>query len=228
MRSLSNPLARLDAVHRHRLVTLAAALAAIALAASSDVVHGWIHDAIEMVETSVRRHPVGGVVLFVVFSALSAMLFFFSSAVVVPVGITVWGELATFLLLWLGWLLGGMAAYAVGRFLGRRVVAWVVPSGTPARYEGRIHQKASFPMIVLFQLAVPSEIPGYLLGLVRYVFWRYVAALAIAELPFAVGAVYLGRSFLQRNYLALITVGIIGLVLISVALYLWQRRGETT
>lgn len=64
--------------------------------------------------------------------------------------------------------------------------------------------------MLLFQLAVPSEIPGYVLGLARCRFRTFVLAMALGELPFAAGAVYLGESFLERNYLLLFAIGITG------------------
>ncbi|HUO84171.1 MAG TPA: VTT domain-containing protein [Thermoanaerobaculia bacterium] len=213
-----------DRTHHRRLITLAVTIVFLVLAASSDLVHLWISEGTSFAEQVIRRHPWWGLALFLLFSALSAMLLFFSSAVLVPVGIQAWGELGTFALLWLGWLLGGMAAYGVGRFLGRRVVQWIVPADKLERYSSRISRRARLPAVILFQLALPSEIPGYVLGILRYRFWKYLAALGIAELPFAVGAVYLGRSFLERDYLALVGVGAAGLLLMALAVILWQKR----
>ena len=51
-----------------------------------------------------------GAVLFVVMSAAAAMLAFFSTAVLVPVAVVTWGQTGTFVLLWVGWILGGVCA----------------------------------------------------------------------------------------------------------------------
>ena len=67
-----------------------------------------------------------GKLVFVLVSALSAMLAFFSSAVVVPVAVYAWGNATTLALLWGAWLLGGIGSYVVGRTLGRRVAAWAI------------------------------------------------------------------------------------------------------
>jgi hypothetical protein len=56
-------------------------------------------------------------------------------------------------------------------------------------------------LVMLFQFALPSEVPGYLLGVVRYSFLRYIAVVAVGELPYAVGTVVLGTSFVQRRVL---------------------------
>jgi hypothetical protein len=78
--------------------------------------------------------------------------------------------------------------------------------------------------VLLFQLAVPSEIPGYVLGLAGCRFRTFVIAMALGELPFAIGAVYLGESFLDRNYALLLAIGITGIAFSWVMF----RRAATT
>ena len=55
----------------------------------------------------------------------SAMLAFLSSAIIVPIGVYAWGSVNCFLLLWIGWLLGGVLTYAIGYTLGRPVAVRV-------------------------------------------------------------------------------------------------------
>ena len=75
-----------------------------------------------------------------------------------------------------------------------------------------------------FVRAVPSEIPGYVLGALRYDFGRYMGARALAEIPFAIGVVFLGDSFLRRQYLPLTLIAVGGVVLSGLALYLLHKR----
>ena len=96
--------------------------AGLALAASSDTLHRMLLRLLGGTAAIMDAHPVLGVSLFILLSAVSAMLAFFSTAVFVPIAIHAWGERLSILLLWTGWLLGGMCSYAVGRFLGRPVV----------------------------------------------------------------------------------------------------------
>jgi uncharacterized membrane protein YdjX (TVP38/TMEM64 family) len=163
----------------------------------------------------IGEHPFLGALAFTGLAALSAMLAFFSSAIVVPVGVHHWGELATIVLLWLGWLLGGATTYLIGRYLGSGVMLALVKPERVAFYRERISRRASFGLVLLFQTAVPSEIPGYVLGTARYSFPRYFAALALAELPYALGAVFLGAGFLKRQYGLLIVLGGVGIVFLT-------------
>jgi uncharacterized membrane protein YdjX (TVP38/TMEM64 family) len=209
---------------RMRLVVAAALLALLGWIAASDAPREWLNQLVTAAEGVVRRHPRVGMLTFVALAAASALLAFFSSAVVVPVGVKAWGEAWTFVLLWVGWLVGGVATYAVGRYLGRGAVRLLVSEERVAYYEQRIGRRVRFPMVLLFQLALPSEIPGYVLGTLRYSFGRYVAALAIAELPFAIGAIYLGWTFLRGSYILLLVAGAAGLAISAAALHHFHMR----
>ena len=151
------------------------------------------------------------------------MVAFFSTGVIVPVALVTWGAGGTFVLLWLGWILGGVVAYSLSRFLGRRV-ATVLISADALAYGDRISGQASFGLILLFQLGVPSEIPGYVLGVLRYPFLTYLAALALAELPYAIATVYLGDSFLERRGALLIGIGFAVVGLSTFAFHKLHRR----
>ena len=78
----------------------------------------------------------------------------------VPVAAHQWGDVTTVVLLWVGWLLGGASGHAIGRFLGARVVRRRVSAAHVRYYEDRMVAHAPFWMILLLQLAVPSENPG--------------------------------------------------------------------
>ena len=193
-------------------------MAAVALVASSDSAHTLASDAVAWATRLIDRYPGWGMPVFVLLSAASAMLAFFSSMVLVPVAVHTWGEWVTGLLLWGGWLLGGVSSYGVGRYLGRAVVAWLVPLERLEYFETRLWARAGFPVILVFQLAVPSEIPGYVLGTMRYRFGVYLAALALAELPYAVGGVLLAGSFLRGQYVVLLALGVAMIALVAWAL----------
>jgi uncharacterized membrane protein YdjX (TVP38/TMEM64 family) len=149
-------------------------------------------------QTFIEAHAVGGMIVFALLSALSAMAAFLSSALLVPVATAAWGKLWTAALLWIGWIVGGLAAYGIGRALGRSVVKRLIPEKLEA-YEKKITRHTRWWMLLLFQLGVPSAVPGYVTGMVRYRFVGYLSALALAEIPYAAGAVYLGESFIERN-----------------------------
>lgn len=184
--------------------------AAVAVVAT-DALHAPLMRMLALTERTIAANPLLGAVLFVLFAALSGLLAFFSSAVVVPVAVHAWGMPRSAALLWFGWLLGGACTYAIGRWLGRPLAGLVAPEKL-ARYERKITREAPFGLVVLFQMATPSEVPGYLLGTLRYSFLRYIAVVAVGELPYAIGTVYLGESFLERRVLPFVILGLVAAI----------------
>lgn len=217
------PAPRASSVWKRALILLLLC-AVLALAASSDLLYSTLLRVLAAAAEVISEHPRLGMVLFVLLAAASAMLAFFSSAVLVPVALYTWGKLACMLLLWIGWALGGILAYVIGHTLGRSVIKSLLSAATLSHYEDRISRQTPLIVVWLFQLALPSEVPGYLLGLVRYPFSRYLVALVLAELPWAVGTVYLGESFLDRQILVFLGLGIAGALVMALLLRLLHHR----
>lgn len=201
-------------------------IALAVLAASADLHHSLL----ELLEASrevIVAYPVSGAVLFVLLAAISAMFAFVSIAVVIPLAVYVWGNALSLVLLWAGWILGGAIAYGIARYLGRPVVLWLTDR-TLGRIERYLGPKTPFHFVLLFQFGLPSEIPGYVLGLVKYPFGKFMAALAIAELPYTVATVYLGAGFVDARSGIVLAVGF-ALVGLSVgAFYLLRRHMRST
>ena len=126
-----------------------------------------------------------------------------------------------FVLLWSGWFLGGVITYSIGRRFGRPAVLRLVSAEKMARYENRIPQASSFLAALLTQLVLPSDISGYLFGLLGYRARVYFGSLALAELPYALGTVYLGTAFMERQYLLLLSIAAVGLLIFGIV---WLRR----
>jgi uncharacterized membrane protein YdjX (TVP38/TMEM64 family) len=205
-----------DAFNRHILL-LGMLIIIAGLIAGTETLLDKSHEIIMLVESAIIGYPVLGKLLFVLLALVSAMLAFFSSAILTPIGIYAWGTVETFVLLWIGWLLGGMISFLVGRYLGRSVVSVLLGESRLSNWETQVGRHTKFIHILLFQAAVPSEIPGYVLGILRYRFVLYLAALAIAELPYALGAVFLGESFLKGESLLFIVVGAVTILLSVIA-----------
>lgn len=186
---------------------------------SVDTLYAWVLELLRAAQPVIAAHPLAGGALFVALSALSAMLAFVSSALLVPVAVYAWGRPLTVVLLWLGWMLGGMCAYALGRFLGRPLLRTLSTRRASAFYLERLPATVDWRIAFLLQLALPSEIPGYLFGTLRVRFRTYLLALSLAELPYAAGTVWLGESIIRRE-----AAWLLGLVLLGVGVSLCAVR----
>ena len=203
MNSLSGTLAA-----SRRLVPIALVVSLSVLLVLTPPVHARILSLFEWAAALIDERATWGMIVFVVLAAVSAMVAFLSSAVLVPVAIEAWGPAACFVLLWIGWFSGGVAGYAIGRFLGRPAVELLVSPHTLERYEKWTSSERTLAPMLMLQLAVPSDLASYLFGLVRCRFLLFIVALALAEVPYALGAVYLGSSFIERRIGPLVALGV--------------------
>jgi uncharacterized membrane protein YdjX (TVP38/TMEM64 family) len=190
-----------------RLIVLALVIGSAIVLLGVPGLHDRVLTLVDAVGDLILRRPTAGMVAFVLLAALSAMVAFVSSAVLIPIAVHVWGPVTCAFLLWAGWFLGGVAAYATGRYLGRPVVRRLLHPATIARYETWARSGVALAPILLIQLAVPSDVAGYVFGIVRCRLRVFLPALALAEVPYALGAVCLGVGFLTRNMTLLVSLG---------------------
>ena len=88
----------------------------------------------------------------------------------------------------------------------------------------RLIDGVMFPLVLLLQFALPSEVPGYLCGLLGVRFPVYLSALAIAELPYAVGTVLAGEGVVRREGWWLVALGVLAVAFSLYAAWLLRRK----
>lgn len=208
---------------RRRFLVVGMLIIVAGLIAASDTLHDKTEAIIVWTEGMISQAPLLGMLAFLLLAMLSAMVAFFSSAVLAPVAIYAWGKAGCLALLWCGWFLGGVVSYCIGRFFGRSVVSMIIGEDTIANWESQVSERTRFIHILFFQAVVPSEIPGYVLGMLRYRFLLYLTALGITELPYAVATVYLGESFLRRESMVFILAGLCVIVLAAFLFQIHRR-----
>lgn len=196
-------------------VGLGIAVPLVALLLHSAAFNNFVDEATNWTRGFIKSNPVAGAVVFFLFSALSAMLAFASSVVLVPSANLVWGKFITFLLLWGGWIAGAIAAFGIGR-LAFPVLTRLGYKEKLEKYQQFVSKHMKFWAVLLFCMAVPSEVPGYLFGGAHYPFLKFIIAIAIAESIYAVGVIIAGEGLLAAKPSLLLTaVGM--LIVIAVA-----------
>lgn len=208
-------------------LALGAAALIVAFAAGAPVIRDLLAAAIVWAQAIMEKHSVWGAVLFAAFSALSAMLVFASSAMLVPPAILVWGKAGTFLLLLGGWLLGAALAFGIGR-AGRPLLKHTGYDDKLEKYQDYVSTRMHFWAALLFCIAIPSEIPGYLFGSMHYPFAKFIAAMAIAESGYALAAVFAGESLMVNRSLPFLAIiaGLIAVALIAGLLLRLSRKRQ--
>ncbi len=196
----------------------------------SPTFRNFVDKATDWAEVLMRAHPVMGTAVFFLFAAVSAMLAFTSSAVLVPPANLVWGKLITFLLLWGGWIVGAIAAFGIGN-VARPLLVRLGYQGTLEHYQQFVSKRMKFWAVLLFCFAVPSEVPGYLFGGLHYPFLKFLGAIAIVEAIYAFGIVIAGENLVaDKPFSLLATVSILIVIGIAARLLLSRlkkRKPET-
>lgn len=212
-------------LQRHLLI-VGLTIVVAGLIAASESLHDKTEAIVFWTEDLIAQAPLLGMLVFLLLAMLSAMVAFFSSALLAPVAIYTWGNVGCFALLWCGWFLGGIASFCVGRFLGRSVAATIIGEEKIATWEYQVSEHTRFVHILFFQAVVPSEIPGYVLGILRYRFLLYLVALGITELPYAIATVYLGESFLKGESMVFVLLGVGAITLAALVVHIHRRVME--
>ncbi len=128
----------------------------------------------------------------------------------------VWGEALTISMLIFGWFFGGWAAYLLGGYASKKIMSRYWDAKKIEFYRNKISTRAQFWFVILFRLAIPSEITSYTLGIIRYPLGKYLVITLLTEIPFAFAAVYLGEVLIEGKFL--IFAGLILLVAAAVAM----------
>ena len=203
-------------------IALAAGLFLLLALPYSETFKHYVARATEWAEGIMNAHPVTGAVVFFLFAALSAMLAFTSSVVLVPAANLVWGKLITFFLLWGGWVAGAIVAFGIGN-VARPLLVRLGYQEKLDKYRQFASRRMRFWTTLLFCMAVPSELPGYILGGLHYPFLKFLAAIAIAEAIYAAGIVIAGQSLLAEKPLPFLIM-VAGLIVIVISARLLLRK----
>ncbi|MBT9169289.1 MAG: hypothetical protein DDT19_02646 [Syntrophomonadaceae bacterium] len=210
--------------HRKRILVFSIIAALVFLFWSFPALNEGLTKLFISSQTFIELHPILGIFVFLALAALSAIFVFFSSIVIVPVAVFVWGEVLTFFLLLLGWFIGGLIAYGLGKHFGRKIAEYFISAGKIDSCGDLFSKKLGIFDVVLLKLALPSEIPSFFLGIVRYPFLKYLLVLVLSELPFALWAVYLSGAFVAQDRVFFIVALIVGFAFLSVVARILRAR----
>ncbi len=183
-----------------RRIALVLSLAFIVfLVWSSVTFQGILSRYLPFFENLMRSNQILSIAVFVGLGALSTMLSSFTSVPLVPVAVLVWGNWLTALFLFIGWTAGDVLSYWVAYYAGNPIFKRLVPFEEIERYEKKIPPDAEFKLVFFFIMSMPSEIPGYTLGTLRYKFRRYLLITALGEFVWAPVTAYAGRALIEKN-----------------------------
>ncbi len=179
---------------------------------------------VDFFENQVTVKPVLSIFIFLFLTVFSMMFLFFSSILLVPVAVSVWGSLTTTVLLLAGWLLGAIFSYILGRYVGYPILKYFISSRKLDYYHNLFSENSSFLLVFLLRFTLPSEIPGYILGLLRFNFQKYLLITMLAEIPYAFVMVYAIGAILNQDPVVLGFIAFIWLAAVALLARLLYKK----
>jgi uncharacterized membrane protein YdjX (TVP38/TMEM64 family) len=208
---------------RHRRAQLIlAAIILLALVGVGFLLQDVFSEIGESLNAYSSEHPILGPILFALLAAGSVMLGPFTSAPLVPLAVFLWRPLATLGLLLAGWIVGNAVVYAVGLYLGHPVVRKLAPAKKLDEWIQFVSTEIDIRLLFLFRLVSPSEL-GYVFGILKYDFWKYMGLTFLSELPVALALVYAGEAFVTNNWFLLGAFGILWIVILLLSVQTIHR-----
>ena len=165
----------------------------------------------------VTKNELLAIGVFIISSALGALISPLTNIPLVPFAVAIWGPLLTTLLLLTGWLVGGIIAYLIGRIVGERIVPFLVYRKKFEVWSKQINERATFTTAFLLRLVLPAEL-GYAFGVVHYPLGAYCIVTVLSEIPYAIVSAYASEAVLLGNILQFLGFSGIVLMVVIVAL----------
>jgi uncharacterized UPF0160 family protein/uncharacterized membrane protein YdjX (TVP38/TMEM64 family) len=156
--------------------------------------------------------------------ALSNIIAPISSLPLVPIAAAVFGPLTTVFLSIIGWTIGAIGAYLIGRYAGREILRRWFSLEKIERFERHLPRRAEFWSLVLLRMVLPVDVLSYAMGMCTTMrFVPYTIATIIGITPFAVIFSYGGAAIFSKNISAVIMFGMVGVCIFIVVVYSYKK-----
>jgi uncharacterized membrane protein YdjX (TVP38/TMEM64 family) len=183
-----------------------------------------VHQHADDIRGFIDRHPVQGVILYLVLNIIDAVAAPGATLPLIPVAAHTWGRFGAALLTTAGWTTGSLIAFSIARRWGAPVVRKLTSMERVKRLKRYIPENL-FWSVVVIRTVLPMDVISYVLGLFTDMSWSsYSAATALGLTPSAFLLAYLGKT--PHAYMMVVIViacGILAAIIAST-----RRQGAGT
>lgn len=153
-----------------------------------------IHGDTDTVRDEIESLGIAGPLLIVVLALVHAVVFYPAEIVDAAAGL-VYGFIPALLLMMFGWLLSGLACFAIGRSVARPLLDRWLGSERFERTEVRIERGGAKVLIAARLIPIfPFSLVSYAAGAARVPPWRFLWTTAVGYLPITAISVYFGTQ----------------------------------
>ena len=134
-----------------------------------------------------------GMVAYVIIAVIATVAAPVSAGPLIPIAANAWGVAITAALSILGWTIGSLIAFAIGRRYGLPLAQKFFSVRNLESMHKHIPKEKIFWSVVLLRIMIPVDLLSYALGVFGVLGWRrYTLATIIGITPFAFIFAYLG------------------------------------
>lgn len=166
----------------------------LAVPALRDAASAAIQGDTETVRSEIESLGVAGPLLILVLALVHAVVFYPAEIVDAAAGL-VYGFFPALLLMMVGWLLSGLACFAIGHSVARPLLDRWFGTERFERTEARIERGGARVLIAARLIPIfPFSLVSYAAGAARVPVWRFVWTTAVGYLPITAVSVYFGTQ----------------------------------
>ncbi len=145
-----------------------------------------------------------GMVFYVVSIAVVALVPLATTLPLVPIAVTVWGNIIAALLTMIAWIISASVAFYVSRRFGRRIVARYVPMEHIQNFHTMVPRGNLLTAVFLFGLfGAPIDLLSYVIGMFTKLEYKYfILMFVLGLIPFIIFLTYtVTLSFVYQTYI---------------------------
>jgi uncharacterized membrane protein YdjX (TVP38/TMEM64 family) len=148
----------------------------------------------EQIAASLGKHIILSIFVFVLIAALAVIIPIVSNIFLLPFGVVAWGPLTTSLLCILGWWIGSIVSFSVGRYAKEWVLTHYPSLQAHEFIDSLISKRYESVSLIFLRMTLPVDILSYALGLFSTrISWKQNALTTLIGItPFAFIFSYIG------------------------------------
>lgn len=123
-----------------------------------------------------------GIVVFFILTVLQVVILPIPAAVTIVLGVLIYGPTVSFVVSSLGTIAGSAACFALGRFFGYRMAAWIIGKEKADKYTELIAKKGRIPFIIMLLFPFfPDDILCVAAGLTKMTFRFFIVTVILTR-----------------------------------------------
>ncbi len=175
-----------------------------------------------------EEHRIQGAVLFGMLMFTTTVIAPLTSLPLVPMIAPFLGPFTTGLACYIGWTLGAVVAFWIGRTYGQPLVSRYIRIESIKKYESYIRPDMGFVLITVLHLVIPVDIFSYTLAMFTTVSLRiYALSTVLGILWFSFAFAYLGDAIANQDYVLLSVLGVASVLILYIS-WRYVRRTMRT